>query len=74
MRVEYFVGIGKLLFESGTVFVLSMGFLDGDDIVVVEELFNVFFLGLPADFRKAFSGEEAISVPRGKRERGGVVG
>ena len=68
------MGLGKLFYESGPVFALSMGFLDGDDIVVVEELFNGFVLGLPADFRKAFSGEEAISVPRGERKRGGVIG
>ena len=30
------------------------------------------FLGLPAVFREAFSGKEAIGVPRGKRKRGGV--
>ena len=53
---------------------LSMGFLDGDDIVVVEELFNGVFLGLPAVFREAFSGEKAIGVPRGERKSGGVIG
>jgi hypothetical protein len=51
-----------------------MGFLDGDVVVIVEELFNGLFIGLPAGFRKAFSGEEANSVSSGKRERGGVIG
>ena len=68
------MGFVKLFFDGGPVFTLSVGFLDNNDVAVMKELFNVFFLGFPACFRKAFSGEEAISVPRGKRERGGVVG
>ena len=61
-----------LFFEGGPVFALSVCFLDGDNIVVVEE-FLYCFLGLPADFREAFSGEEAISVPCGERKRSSVI-
>ena len=68
------MGFVKLLPGSGTVLALSMGFLDSDDVVVVKEFFNGLLLGFPAGFRKAFSGEEAVSVPSGKREGGGVIG
>jgi hypothetical protein len=51
-----------------------VGFLDSNDVVVMKEFFNGFLLGFPAGFREAFGGEEAIGVPRGKRERGGVIG
>ena len=37
------MGIGVLFFEGGPMFALYMSFLDGDDIVVVEELFNGLF-------------------------------
>ena len=33
----------------------------------------ICFRCLPAVFRKAFSGEEAIGVPRGERKSGGVI-
>ena len=37
------MGFGELFFERDPVFALSMGFLDGDDIVDVEELPNDLF-------------------------------
>ena len=62
------MGFVKLFFDGGPVFALSVGFLDSNDVVVMKEFLNVFSW-LSCGFR-----EEAISVPRGKRERGGVVG
>ena len=41
MWVENFVGLG-VLFEGGPMFALSMSFLDGEDIVVMEEFPNSF--------------------------------
>ena len=55
------------------MFALSVGFLDSNDVVVVEKFIESSFLGFPAGFGEAFGDEEAVGVPSGKRERGGIV-
>ena len=61
-----FVRFGILAFEGDPVFLLSMSFLDRDDIVVVYELSDCSFLRFPTVLWEAFGGEKAISIPSGE--------
>ena len=66
MRVEDFVRFGVLVFIGDPVFLLSMRFLNRDDIVVVYEFSDSSFLSFPAILWEAFGGEKAVDIPSGE--------
>ena len=74
MRAEDFVGLGVLFFKRWPNVRFVRGFLGQQKRRCHGGVLNEFLLGFPAGFRKALGGEEVIGVPRGKRERGGVIG
>ena len=52
---------------------LSVGFLDSNDVIVVQKLVEGIFFNFPAGFGHAFSGEETVGIPSRKREGGGIA-
>ena len=50
------MGFGVLFFESGPMFALSVSFLKSDDVTVVEEISNGFFLA----FRRVSGRPSAV--------------
>ena len=52
---------------------LSVGFLDSNDVIVVQKLVEGLFFDLPAGFGHAFSGKETVGIPSREKEGGGIA-
>jgi hypothetical protein len=66
MGVKDLVGFDKSLSGGGPLLALSVGFLDSNDVIVVQKLVEGLFFNLLAGFGHAFSGEETVGIPSRK--------
>ena len=66
MRVEGYVRFGVLVFKGDPMFLLSMRFLNRNDIVVVYEFSDSAFLSFAMILWEIFAGEKAVGIPSGE--------